>query len=539
MGTEGFKTRCNAMKLSSIEDFAQIKGRMDHGCRDTYFLRVIGVNQKVLGEIEQMDQALTEKKQRDGSFYGRFRGLPRLSSPQDADYYGACYEEWNRCGKQQAFPKSVGQNQELSAALARGCQEVLGLLAREHPGMNGSIEKNFIVKLFYWLDQRVPEALQNWKPEDSRKAVFTEICKQQEYLFCYLLTLLGFDVLLLQEKCDIDPKLERLGLSEKCMTVSPEPLSVPEYHPDSCSGHSSAAREAEQRAARDGVQKNSARDDGRQRAARTEIRQDSVRAEIQQKSQRGAVHTVVNVRVPERDRRTQEMLKSKNERSSGIQSVQAGRGRDQIQVQRNNERSSGLRTSSGSRQELTYEELALLSSSVVQIMIHDDRGNIIGGGSGIMIGQDGYILTNNHVACRGRYYSVRIEEDEQIYQTHEMIKYNSVLDLAVIRIDRRLRPLPIYRGERKLVRGQKVVAIGSPLGLFNSVSDGIIAGFRVIENVDMIQFTAPISSGSSGGALLNMYGEVIGISTAGFDDGQNINLAVGYEYIRTFVQGFL
>ena len=60
----------------------------------------------------------------------------------------------------------------------------------------------------------------------------------------------------------------------------------------------------------------------------------------------------------------------------------------------------------------------------------------------------------------------------------------------------------------------------------------------MIDGVDMIQFTAPISHGSSGGALLNMYGEVIGISTAGIDEGQNINLAIGYEGINLFIQGF-
>lgn len=54
----------------------------------------------------------------------------------------------------------------------------------------------------------------------------------------------------------------------------------------------------------------------------------------------------------------------------------------------------------------------------------------------------------------------------------------------------------------------------------------------------MIQFTAPISNGSSGGAVLNMYGEVIGISTAGVDSGQNINLAVDYSEIRVFARGF-
>ena len=121
----------------------------------------------------------------------------------------------------------------------------------------------------------------------------------------------------------------------------------------------------------------------------------------------------------------------------------------------------------------------------------------------------------------------------------EVIKYNTSLDLAVIRIRKILKPLSVYRGKKKLVRGQKVVAIGSPLGLFNSVSDGIISGFRTIQDNDMIQFTAPISPGSSGGAVLNMYGEVIGISTAGFDSGQNINLAVSYEDILVFANGFM
>ena len=155
-----------------------------------------------------------------------------------------------------------------------------------------------------------------------------------------------------------------------------------------------------------------------------------------------------------------------------------------------------------------------------------------------MTGRAGYILTNNHVTAGGCFFDVRIEDDEKVYRTNEIIKYNSVLDLAVIRIDRCLEPLPIYRGKKSLVRGQKVVAIGSPLGLFNSVSDGIISGFRKIDSVNMIQFTAPISHGSSGGAVLNMQGEVIGISTAGFDEGQNINLAVNYEDIGLFVRGF-
>ena len=188
--------------------------------------------------------------------------------------------------------------------------------------------------------------------------------------------------------------------------------------------------------------------------------------------------------------------------------------------------------------EKSFEELALLASSIVMIEVHDQRGKPIGTGSGVMIGKDGFILTNHHVTKGGYSFSVRIEDDSAVYRTNEIIKYNSVFDLSVIRIGKVLSPLPVYRGTKKLVRGQKVVAIGSPLGLFNSVSDGIISGFRKIDTVDMIQFTAPISHGSSGGAVLNMQGEIIGISTAGFDGGQNINLAVGYETINMFVRGF-
>ncbi len=190
------------------------------------------------------------------------------------------------------------------------------------------------------------------------------------------------------------------------------------------------------------------------------------------------------------------------------------------------------------RQEKSFEQLAALASSIVLILVHDENGDVMSTGSGIMIGTDGYILTNDHVVRGGASYAVRIENDDTVYETDELIKYHTTLDLALLRIARRLQPIPIYEGPKKLVRGQAVAAIGSPLGLFNSISDGIISGFRTIDGVDMIQFTAPISHGSSGGAVLNMYGEVIGISTAGFDRGQNINLAVGYESINLFIQGF-
>lgn len=194
-------------------------------------------------------------------------------------------------------------------------------------------------------------------------------------------------------------------------------------------------------------------------------------------------------------------------------------------------------TSQPTSQERSFEELAKLATSVVMIAVLDENQVEVRYGSGIMIHEKGYILTNFHVVVGGFQYGVRIENEDTIYYTDTLVKYHDVLDLAIIRIDRDC--VPIGLTTRDLVRGQTVVAIGSPLGMFNSVSDGIIAGFRTIHHVDMIQFTAPTSRGSSGGAVLNKYGELIGISTAGIDDGQNLNLAVDYKTIRTFAQGFL
>lgn len=188
--------------------------------------------------------------------------------------------------------------------------------------------------------------------------------------------------------------------------------------------------------------------------------------------------------------------------------------------------------------ELTYEELAAKAGSVVMIIVYDEDKKPFASGSGVIINSSGYILTNFHVIQGGTYFGIRLEVEEDLYITTEIIKCHRDNDLAILRMEEISRPsIPLCQG-RKLVRGQKVVAIGSPLGLFNTVSDGIIAGFRNFDHVSMIQFTAPTSHGSSGGALMNMYGELIGLVSAGFDDGENLNLAVDYETIGSFVKGF-
>lgn len=189
-------------------------------------------------------------------------------------------------------------------------------------------------------------------------------------------------------------------------------------------------------------------------------------------------------------------------------------------------------------EELSYEQLASLATSVVMIKTFGEDDKVLCYGSGVVLHQDGYILTNLHVEGGGKYYSVLYENDTNEYITHQFVKYHDMHDLAILKVDRISHPLPV-KMDGQLVRGQKIVAIGSPLGLFNSVSDGIVSGFRDIRQMSMIQFTAAISNGSSGGALLDMHGRLVGLITAGFDDGQNLNLAVPANLIYQFAQNFI
>ncbi len=189
-------------------------------------------------------------------------------------------------------------------------------------------------------------------------------------------------------------------------------------------------------------------------------------------------------------------------------------------------------------EEYSYEQLASLSSSVVMIKNCDRDHNVICYGSGVVIHSKGYILTNLHVVEGGHHFSVLYENETEEYVTDHFIKYHQQHDLAIIKVEKHCSPLTV-KADGHLVRGQKIVAIGSPLGLFNSVSDGIVSGFREIKTMSMIQFTAPISDGSSGGALLDMYGRLVGLITAGFDKGQNLNLAVPSDKIYQFAQNFI
>ncbi len=150
-------------------------------------------------------------------------------------------------------------------------------------------------------------------------------------------------------------------------------------------------------------------------------------------------------------------------------------------------------------------------------------GQIMGAGSGFIIDDEGHVVTNSHVVANGDEFLVELYDGTTVNAT--LVGSDSVQDLAVLQLeleDGQSVPGTLNWGDSDTVRpGDDVIAIGTPLGEFaNSVSAGVVAGVnRNLSDVtgsldNLIQHDAPISSGNSGGPLLNTNGEVIGINTA-------------------------
>jgi len=117
---------------------------------------------------------------------------------------------------------------------------------------------------------------------------------------------------------------------------------------------------------------------------------------------------------------------------------------------------------------------------------------------------------------------------------NELLASDEGADLAVLRSDSSSAGLTLSQRTPKV--GEEVVAIGNPLALISTLSNGVVSGMRELEGVRHIQTTAPISPGSSGGVLLNLQGEVIGVTTFNLREAQNLNFAVAVEHVRSVLR---
>ncbi len=163
------------------------------------------------------------------------------------------------------------------------------------------------------------------------------------------------------------------------------------------------------------------------------------------------------------------------------------------------------------------------------------------GGTGFLISEDGYVVTNYHVIENADKVEVRLSNRERL--TARIVGRDPATDLALLKIEakQRLNPLPLGNSDSLRV-GEWVMAIGDPLNFDKSVTVGVVSAKgrygltadRATSSFEnFIQTDAAINSGNSGGPLINVHGEVIGINTAMFRPAQNIGFAVPINTLKS------
>ena len=185
---------------------------------------------------------------------------------------------------------------------------------------------------------------------------------------------------------------------------------------------------------------------------------------------------------------------------------------------------------------LEAEEIAkpALDATVLLVM-YDENGELSTVGSGFFVKKD-IIATNFHVIEGATEGIAKRVGQKLMYSVEELLNHDEENDLAILKVS---APdvKPLFLGDSDSVRiGQTIYVAGNPQGfLEGTFSDGIISAIRGDSANRLLQLTAPISEGSSGGPVLNDKGEVVGVSVATWKYGQNLNFAIPSKYLRTLL----
>lgn len=174
--------------------------------------------------------------------------------------------------------------------------------------------------------------------------------------------------------------------------------------------------------------------------------------------------------------------------------------------------------------------------AVVTVTTQGQSGE--GSGSGFVLSSTGLVATNYHVIDKVHSAKVRLQSGD-VYRVEGVADFDPVKDYAILKIN--AVDLPVLRvgNSNTLQPGEDVIALGSPLGTFTgSVSTGVVSQVRQMGEHRMIQHTAAISPGSSGGPLLNATGEVIGLNTFQIEGGQSLFFALPVNYVRGALAGY-
>ena len=180
--------------------------------------------------------------------------------------------------------------------------------------------------------------------------------------------------------------------------------------------------------------------------------------------------------------------------------------------------------------ELSAEDIYEMSIDKIAMIMSYQGGIPASQGSGFFINEN-TLITNYHCVEGADAIQIKLAGIEEVFKGARVIKYSETYDLAIIRTTQEFPYLLIDSlGAEKV--GAKIYAIGNPRGLEGTISDGILSGKRIYEDVEYLQITAPINPGNSGGPVLNNEGKVIGVATFTFKNSQNLNFAMPIKYIE-------
>ena len=155
-------------------------------------------------------------------------------------------------------------------------------------------------------------------------------------------------------------------------------------------------------------------------------------------------------------------------------------------------------------------------------------------GSGFFVAQN-TIATNYHVIEGASEAICYLNNSDVKYKIDGYVAVDKTVDLVLLKVSTLDRPA-LKMAQESSSPGQKIYVIGSPKGLPATISDGIVSGMRDFDGHKLIQMTAPISPGSSGGPVLNSKGELIGISVSQLTEGQNLNFAIPKSYLELLIE---
>ena len=169
--------------------------------------------------------------------------------------------------------------------------------------------------------------------------------------------------------------------------------------------------------------------------------------------------------------------------------------------------------------------------SVVMLVMQDSHGQPTTLGSGFFVKED-VVATNVHVIEGAASGYAKIVGKKPKYDISGFVAIDQYRDLVLLKVQEAKAPTLVLADSNDVAVGDEVYAVGNPQGLEGTFSKGIVSSIRKVGKDSLLQITAPISPGSSGGPVLNAQGEVVGVSVATFKGGQNLNFAIPVSYLR-------